>query len=493
MVLYTKPPKVRIVEAVSLAGLSDAIAVPVVKDGEEPRLLTSEGIPSQLGNAVKEAAAAEVFKGDAETLYTVAVEGKPYILVGCGDEKDVDAERIRRCFGVLGRSVAAKYRSIGLALTGLSEELAGEAVIATALGAYMLEEFKVTKNRKLEEIVVAGSLEEGYVEAVIEGVYLARDVANAPPHMLSPPKLAEAVRRLFQGLSNVEVEVFSYEMLVREGFGGIVNVGRGSAEKPVLIIIKYRGGEGDPIAFVGKTIVFDSGGINLKPSQGITLMRADKAGGAAVLGAMWAIARMGLKANVYGLLPAAINVPSGESYLPSDVIKMWDGTTVEVGNTDAEGRLVLADAIAYAAKALGAKTIVDLATLTGAIVVALGPLLAGLFTRSDSLASEIEEAARATGERLWRMPLVDDYKALMTKNSPVGEIINVAGRYGGAIYGALFLERFAHEAEWAHLDIAGPGIGMEAGQVAPPYWPSQLAPGYGVRILVELARKRSQG
>jgi len=492
LVLYTKPPRVEVVSPQDLAS-SDAVAVPVVRRGEEPALLSQEGLPGGVAEALKAAAAAGVFKGDAESLYTVPVDGKPYVFVGCGDEGELDGERVRRCFGALGKSIAAKYSSVGLHLKGLPGELAGEAVIAAALGAYMLEEFKVTRNRKLGELRVAGDVDKAYVEAVIEGVYLARDVANAPPHRLSPPKLAEAVRRLFNGMPNVEVEVFSYERLVREGFGGIVNVGRGSAEKPVLIIIKYRGGEGEPVAFVGKTIVFDSGGINLKPSQGMTLMRADKAGGAAVLGAMWAIARLGLKINVYGLLPAAINVPSGESYLPSDVIKMWDGTTVEVGNTDAEGRLVLADAIAYAAKALKARVVVDVATLTGAIVVALGPLLAGLFTRSDALASDLEEASRATGEKLWRMPMVDEYKTLMTKNSPVGEIINVAGRYGGAIYGALFLERFSHGAEWAHLDIAGPGIGMEAGQVAPPYWPSQLAPGYGVRLLVELARKRAQG
>ena len=491
MVLYTKPPRIEVVEPGDLAS-ADAVAVPVVKRDGKPVPLGGEGLPEGLRAQLEAAASAGVFTGDAETLYTVPVDGKPYILVGCGDEGELEGERVRRCFGSLGKSVATKYSSVGLALHGLKEDLAGEAVIATALGAYMLEEFKVTKNRKLESLKVSGPIDKGYVEAVIEGVYLARDVANAPPHNLSPPKLAEAVRRLFQGLPNVEVEVLGYERLVREGFGGIVNVGRGSAEKPVLIIIKYRGGGGEPIAFVGKTIVVDSGGINLKPSQGITLMRADKAGGAAVLGALWAIARMGLRVNVYGLLPAAINVPSGESYLPSDVIRMWDGTTVEVGNTDAEGRLVLADAIAYAVKALGAKLVIDLATLTGAIVVALGPLLAGLFTRSDELAREIEEASKATGEKLWRMPLVDEYKALMTKNSPVGEIVNVAGRYGGAIYGALFLERFSHGAEWAHLDIAGPGIGMEAGQVAPPYWPSQLAPGYGVRLLVELARKRAE-
>jgi len=176
--------------------------------------------------------------------------------------------------------------------------------------------------------------------------------------------------------------------------------------------------------------------------------------------------------KLYALLPVVINVPSGSSYLPSDVIKKWDGTRVEINNTDAEGRLILADAIAYAAKRLGAKKIIDAATLTGAIVVALGPLVAGLFTRSEDLAKAIEEAAKATGEMVWRMTMVDDYKAWLAK-APLGDIVNVAGRYGGAIFAALFLERFTHGAEWAHLDIAGPGIGLEAQGVAPSYWPDQ--------------------
>jgi leucyl aminopeptidase len=215
-------------------------------------------------------------------------------------------------------------------------------------------------------------------------------------------------------------------------------------------------------------------------------MRSDKAGGAAIIGALWAISKLNLGINVVGLIPAVINVPSGESYLPSDIIRMWDGTVVEVTNTDAEGRLIIGDAIAYAAKALGAGEIVDLATLTGAIVVALGPLIAGLFTRDDRLREELLEASRRTGEKLWPMPMEDDYKQWLTRGAMVGDVANAGTRVGGAIYGALFLERFSHGKPYAHIDIAGPGMGYEAGGIAPSYWPDRsLAPGYGVRLLVE--------
>jgi len=190
-------------------------------------------------------------------------------------------------------------------------------------------------------------------------------------------------------------------------------------------------------------------------------------------------------------MPAAINAPSGSAYLPSDVIRMWDGTMVEVNNTDAEGRLVLGDALAYAAKSLNARELIDLATLTGAIVIALGPLIAGLFTRNKDMEEDILKASSVSGEKIWPMPLEDSYKAFMTRASPLGDIANSAlMRAAGAIYGALFLERFTHGKPWMHLDIAGPGIGLDADGVTPDYWPQGLAPGYGVRLILEYLRSK---
>jgi leucyl aminopeptidase len=486
--LYTRPPRLSRFEGEPFSG--DApVVVPVAPSGDGVWL--PDGVPEDVASALGVLKRLGVFKGEAGTSYVLPRGSSAVILAGVGRPGGSDLEGVRRGFGQAGRVARKCCGSVVAYVEGLGGAGGEEAVIALGLGAYKLEAFKSKKTSKLSEVLVAGDVDVGRVSAVLEGVYLARDVANAPPGQLSPPRLAGEVERLFSGLPNVEVEVFDYGRLVREGFGGIVAVGRGSEEKPTLTVIRYRGG-GRRVALVGKTVVFDSGGINLKPSQGITYMRADKAGGAAVLGTVWAAAKLGLPVDLYALVPAVINVPSGSSYLPSDVIKMWDGTWVEVTNTDAEGRLIVADAVAYAVERLGAEVVIDVATLTGAIVVALGPLVAGLFTRDEELARAIEEAGEATGERVWRMPMVDDYAKPMESNALVGDIINAWQRYGGAIFGALFIERFAHGRKHAHLDIAGPGIAYEAGQLTPPHWPDTgLAPGYGVRLLLETLRRLS--
>ncbi|GBF08598.1 probable cytosol aminopeptidase [Aeropyrum pernix] len=490
MVLYTRPPRLS-VSRETFFGRQTPVVIPVFKDGDSIKL--PEGLPQDLESLLKEGYNSKAVSPEPGSAVKLPYRSGLVVTAGCGAPGDL--EGVRRGFAAASRQVVDSFEDAQLYLAGLDTASSTEAVIGALLGAYRLEEFKNTRKRKLQQLwVYGGEPRLDYAQAVGEGVYLARDIANAPPHSLPPAKLAAAVEDLFSKFDNVDVEVFSYDRLLEEGFGGIVSVGMGSEEKPRLIVIKYRGGAGEPIALVGKAVVFDSGGINLKPSQGMTLMRADKAGGAAVVGAMWTAARLGIKASIIGLIPAVINVPSGSSYLPSDVIRMWDGTMVEITNTDAEGRLILADAISYAAKQLGAKTIIDLATLTGAIVVALGPLIAGLFTRSDDLARAFEEASRATGEKIWRMPMEDEYAKSLTQPAQAGEIVNAAQRYGGAIFGALFLERFAHGKEFAHLDIAGPGIAFEAGSLAPPYWPEKgMAPGYGVRLLIEVLSRIARG
>ncbi len=480
--LYTRPPKLYRFEGDAFQD-GRVVVVPVAREGSG--LWLPEGVPEDLASAAKTLYSLGFFRGDAGESQVLPRGSGVVVLAGVGGRGDL--EGVRRGFGEAGRRVRDRVESAVLYVEGLGSS-ALEAVLAAGLGAYRLEEFRSKRSVKLREVGVTGDVDLSYASAVLEGVYLARDIANAPPNALPPKALASEVERLFSGLPNVEVEVFDYGRLVREGFGGIVAVGKGSEEKPTLTIVRYRGG-GRRVAVVGKAVVFDTGGINLKPSQGITYMRADKAGGAAALGAVWTAAKLGLNVDLYALVPAVVNVPSGSSYLPSDVIRMWDGTMVEVTNTDAEGRLILADAMAYAAERLGAEVIIDVATLTGAIVVALGPLVAGLFTRDEELARVFEEAARATGERLWRMPMVDDYSKPMVK-APLGDLINAWQRYGGAIFGALFLEKFAHGKRHVHLDIAGPGIAYEAGQLTPPYWPdSGLAPGYGVRLIVEALRR----
>ncbi len=483
--IYTRPPKLEEAKFEGVAKAGVPVVLPVYQSEGKPLV---EGIVGKVneesGGLLEKVFEAGLFKAGMGEVYTLTVDGGIVYLVGLGEKKGDLLENARRALAKIAKQVVDKYEKVLLVLDDLDGDAAREALIGFLLGAYRLEAFKSEKKTKLATVAFSGSVDKKYVEAVVEGVYLARDVANAPPNDLYPERLAERVVELFRD-TPVEVEVFDYDRLVKEGFGGIVNVGKGSVHKPRLIILHYKGGE-RKVAVVGKTLVFDAGGMQIKPGMSMFTMYADKAGGAAVLGLMWAAAKLGLPLDLYGLLGAAINVPSAESYLPSDVIRMWDGTTVDVGHTDAEGRLVIADAIAYAAKKIDAEIVIDLATLTGAAVVALGPLIAALFTRDEELASKIEDASKKTGELVWRLPMADVYKPLLTKNARLADINNVGGRWGGAIYGALFLERFSHGKKFVHLDIAGPGIGgPDAAQVAPEYWPGRHAPGYGVRLVLE--------
>ena len=490
--LYTKPPKV-VVERGDPLGLGyEHVSVLLWQGGDGRPLVKglARVLDEKTGNSLTRAVEAGAFSASPGEVYTTYYGAKRVDFVGLGRlDKPLEEklENVRKAGARAIRNSVEKYRGCLMVADQLDRLEATEAVMAGISAAYRLEAFKASGKRKLERIgVIAGArLDTDYITAVAEGLYLARDIANAPPNELPPRVLGEKLKSLFQGLDGVEVEVVGYEDLVARGFGGIVSVGKGSEEKPVLIVIRYRGSDGEPRALVGKTVVFDTGGINLKPSQGIVYMRSDKAGGAAVAGTLWALARMKAKVNIVGLLPAVINAPSGSAYLPSDVVRMWDGTPVEITNTDAEGRLIVADAIAFAAKELGASEIIELSTLTGAIVVALGPLISGLFTRDKGIEERMLKASRITGEKVWPMPMEDAYKVYLTKSASLGEIANSGPRYGGAIYGALFLERFSHGKPFAHLDIAGPGMAYEVGAAQPEHWPPGLAPGYGVRLLVE--------
>ncbi len=494
VVIYTRPPYIRapeedfILKEVDV----DAIVVPVFQDEDETPIIEGavSDIDDETGGRLREAVELDGFSASVGETLTVFWKWTRIVYVGVGPKNsDNILDNVRNGIAKAVKPLVEKAKTIGLVADDMPDDAKLEAVIAAGLAAYRLEHFKSEKKAKLRTIIVKG-VDYKLANTIVEGVYLARDIANAPPNDLYPAKLAETLKNVFSELRSVTIEVFDYDRLVREGFGGIVSVGKGSTHKPRLIVLRYKNSDGDKIALVGKTVVFDTGGINLKKGDGLFSMRSDKAGGAAVIGALYILAKLGVKANVTVLIPAVINAIDGGSYLPSDVIKMWDGTTVEIGNTDAEGRLILADAIAYAAKELKAKIVIDAATLTGAIVVALGPVYAGLFTRSDRLAAVIEEASQATGEKLWRMPMPDEYKAYLRRKSPLADIGNVPNvRAAGAIYGALFLEVFAHDSEWAHLDIAGPGIGGEPDDVAPAYWPGSLAPGYGARLLAETVRK----
>ncbi len=317
---------------------------------------------------------------------------------------------------------------------------------------------------------------------VSQQVCLARDVINEPASSMTPVLLAEHARRLARPHKTLQVEVWDIKRLRREKLNGILAVARGSQEEPRLIKVRYAPrGARRRIAIVGKGITFDSGGLSLKTGKGMETMKRDMAGAAAVLGAVTATAALGLNVDVTAYVPTTENMPSGTAYKPGDVIRYLNGKTVEVMNTDAEGRLILADALALASQDKPT-VIIDLATLTGACVVALGPLVAGAMGNDQPLLDALVAAGRASGEILWPLPLIPEYKDLM--RSPVADLRNV-GSSGdaGAIIGGLFLQEFVDGVPWAHLDIAGPSF-SESGL---PYRPKG-ATAFGVRLLVEYLR-----
>jgi leucyl aminopeptidase len=283
-------------------------------------------------------------------------------------------------------------------------------------------------------------------------------------------------------LDSVSVEVLDREAMVSKGMGGLEAVSAGTHEEPRLIVLRHEaGGDGDTLGLVGKGVTFDSGGISIKPSQGMEEMKMDMSGAAAVLEAVEAIARLEIPINLLAVIPSTENMPSGHATKPGDIITQLNGKTVEVNNTDAEGRLILADALAYAVE-LGADRIVDLATLTGSVLIGLGSTYAALISNDDAWAEQVGESAERTGELAWRLPLHPEYKELT--RGTVADLTNAAAkRKAGTIYAGSFLEEFIGDTPWAHVDIAG-----TAWDVGRPYTGSD-ASGFGVRLLVELARR----
>ncbi|MFB4279416.1 leucyl aminopeptidase [Nonomuraea sp. MTCD27] len=350
---------------------------------------------------------------------------------------------------------------------------------AALLAAYTFRIGEAGK-KAVRALAFAGA-DEGQVrraETVAHAVALARDLANTPSSVKDPAWLAERAAEV-----GLPVEVWDEERLLADGFGGILAVGRGSASPPRLIQLSYTPAEPADrhVVLVGKGITFDSGGLSLKPTDNMKTQKTDMAGGAVVIAVLGALAALGAPVRVTGLIAAAENMPSGTSQRPSDVIKHYGGRTVEVLNTDAEGRLVLADALAYADAVLDPDAVVDIATLTGAITVALGRNVGAVYSSDDVLAKQLVEAGQSADDRLWRMPLIEDYTPAL--ESSIADLANVeaGSRFGaGSITAALFLREFAGDRPWAHLDIAGVGRStVEEGTL------SKGATGFGVRVLLE--------
>ncbi len=456
-------------------------------------LYEGEALPAELAGA----AGAGDAKGDFQKLALLHPERPARVLVvGLGKREEADAERIRLAAAVAAKQ-AGKLEAASLAWllpeSGDDEATAGAIVTGTILADYRFDRLKSSDPSdppvpRIESLTLAGpeSVAEAAEAARIcaEAQNRARDLQSLPSNIATPSYLGRRASELASQHPKLSAEAIGREEIAAKAMGGIVAVSQGSAEEPKLIVLRYEGGGSGPVlGLVGKGVTFDTGGISLKPSAAMHEMKMDMSGAAAVLEAVGAIAELGLPVDLIAVVPATENMPSGTAIKPGDVITMYSGKTVEVNNTDAEGRLILADALAYAVE-LGAERIVDLATLTGAVLIALGSTYAAVISNDDELADELAVAGATTGELVWRLPLHEEYKDLI--KGTVGDLTNAAAkRKAGTIYAGSFLEEFVGETPWAHVDIAG-----TAWDVGRPYTGND-ASGFGVRLLVELARELS--
>ena len=386
------------------------------------------------------------------------------LLAGCGDKSKLTLARARDTAGTAWRQLrTAGVKTLAATVpAGLDADKGVRAVVEGILLAdYESDTHKTGAQDRsaLESLTISaagaarGALDRAVATA--EGQNCARELANEPGNLLTPSVLASRVRGLAQA-AGLECEVLDQARLESLKMGALLGVARGSKEPPVMIVVRYRPETSSPdaphLGLVGKAVTFDTGGISLKPPADMHLMKHDMAGGAAMVGSMLAIAALKPSVAVTAVIPSVENMPGGEAQRPGDIVTTRSGTTVEVLNTDAEGRLILADALTYAAE-LGCTHLVDAATLTGAIVVALGNAYTGLFGNDENWTGQVVQASRRAGEKMWPMPIGEEYSDLL--RSPVADVANIGPRWGGAITAAAFLERFAGDTPWVHLDIAG--------------------------------------
>ncbi len=426
-----------------------------------------------------------------------AIPAKRVVLSGLGKRDEFNLEKFRGAASKAGQFI----RDLGIKQFTFpikkwnhlsEEELTESFVTGLLLGLYQYNTFKTDEKKKvkgIERFILLGEKEEEIKkiqeglqtgESISQAVYLARDLVNGPSNQITPSALAEKAREIAQE-HGMKLQVLDLQEAEAMGMGAFVAVAKGSQEPAKFIIMEYNQDKDlETLALIGKGITFDSGGISIKPSEKMERMKDDMSGAAAVLGALQAASRLKIPLHLVGIIPTAENLPSGKAYKPGDILRTLSGQTVEVISTDAEGRLILSDAITFSLR-YKPKAIIDLATLTGACVIALGDDVIGLFGNDETLLRRIEGASAKTGEKVWRMPLWDEYFDYL--KSDVADFKNVGTRAAGAIVGAIFLSRFVEKIPWVHLDIAGPAsIEKER-----PYIPKG-GTGVGVRLLVQLFR-----
>jgi leucyl aminopeptidase len=416
------------------------------------------------------------------------------LLAGIGKKEKFTNDTIRYVSGKIAqkaRELKLKEFSIIVPPSSIIEPVlsVSQIVEGCKMSLYKFEKYKSKKENNVPDLTILVSKSEKISKAikiadiVSNGAVYTKNIANLPPNECIPATLANLAKTISKN-NNMKCTIISKKELKKKGFGGITAVGQGSKNEPKLIILEYNHNSRNekPIVLVGKAVTFDTGGISLKPSEKMDEMKFDKCGGCTVIGIMKAVSELKLSINLVGIIPSVENMPSGESYRPGDIVKLYSGKTAEILNTDAEGRLILADALSYGEKQYSPKTIIDFATLTGACIIALGTNIAGMVSNNDKLAQKILESSKRTTEEIWELPLNDDYMDMI--KSDVADMKNVGiGRAAGTITAAAFLRNAIENTPWAHIDIAGVAWTQVATKDK-PYNPKG-ATGFGVRLILD--------
>ncbi len=486
--------KIEFVDADAPAGAKSAVAVLAFEDGlmSPPAAALDRSLGGQIGRAI----AGSRFKGAmGQILELIAVNGQDaarLVIVGAGKKPEFD-DRVAELAAAHAYNAVktSGCESLVLRLADSTAEQGARAAFGVTLAAYRFDRYRTTEkaDKKPSVTKVQIAIDEPKPAAkafkphasLADSIILARDLVSEPANILYPEEFARRVKKLTD--LGLEVEILGEKEMKKLGMGALLGVGQGSVRESQLAIIQWKGAKdasAQPVAFVGKGVCFDTGGISLKPADGMEEMITDMGGAAAVTGVMRALAARKAKVNAVGILGLVENMPDGNAQRPGDVVTTMSGQTVEVINTDAEGRLVLADAVWYCQQRFKPKFLIDLATLTGAIVVALGKDIAGLYSNDDTLAENLLAASKASDETLWRMPLPAAYEKQIDSN--VADVKNTGGRPGGSITAALFIQRFIKDTTWAHLDIAT--TAWKPASTVPTI--PNGATGFGVRLLDRL-------
>jgi leucyl aminopeptidase len=424
-------------------------------------------------------------------LHTFAkIPAKKILFVSLGNKNEFNTEKSRIISGkIIQYSREFKIKELSIIPFNSSKEIIESLIEGIILSSYLFEKFKTIKeNNTISKVSLLTESNSKEVQKIInkisticQSVNDAREISNLPPNECSPEFLAKIASNIKN--QEIKTKIINIDTLKDLGLNGIVSVGNGSINTPKLIVIEYKGikNEENPILLVGKAVTFDSGGISLKPSEKMDEMKFDKCGGVNVISIMKSLSSLKIKNNVIGIIPAVENMPSNSSYRPSDIINMYNGKSVEVLNTDAEGRLILADALSFGIKQYNPKLIIDMATLTGACIIALGTNVAGIIGNDEKLIRKIIDTSKITDEKMWQLPLFEEYyDQIKSKNA---DIKNIGGRAAGAITAAAFLSNFVGNTPWVHLDIAGTAWNQE-GSLSKSYNPAG-ATGFGIRTIIK--------